>query len=398
MLIQIATYIIPLVELPFLTRVLSPKVFGQIFFLQAISLVLSFIVEYGFNLRATKLFLRCANVNDKASLIGLVFQAKIVLFIFAYGLFLFLFFITNGFFGRINLEHIGVVGLIILGTGFSSFWYYQARELMGWTGLWELSCRIAYLLLIVVFVNNDSDMNFILYVFAICSVMSTLGELIWLFNKENFKLSPWSIVWVEIIDGWHTFVYKNSSSLMSTMSVWILGLISSSTAVAYYVGADKIIKAMVGLSQPVILASYPYFSRLAVTNQHKSYTLIIKYAIATIILSLPVLLSVFFLSPYIINIFLGGKYVSSIETLQILLLVIPFRVLNTIIGHLGLLAQNKDKLVSKLTLIVSGTGIFLCFIGGYSYHHLGMAVAVVMIEVILFVLYLNAFLSGRNKQ
>jgi PST family polysaccharide transporter len=81
-IIQLCSYIIPLVELPFLASVLSVEVLGQIIFLQAIALTLSFFVEYGFNLTASRSLAQNIQYHDdliRAKLIGRVFQAKIIL-------------------------------------------------------------------------------------------------------------------------------------------------------------------------------------------------------------------------------------------------------------------------------------------------------------------------------
>jgi len=81
LLVQISGYIIPLIELPFLARVLSPNVLGQIIFIQVVALTASFFVEYGFNLKAARDFAQCNHDHDqRAKLIAIVFQAKIILF------------------------------------------------------------------------------------------------------------------------------------------------------------------------------------------------------------------------------------------------------------------------------------------------------------------------------
>lgn len=398
-LIQISGYLIPLIELPFLARVLSPNVLGQVIFIQVVALTTSFFIEYGFNLKASRDFAQSYdNVLKKSELIATVFQAKLILLTIVVAIFFGCYFSVEIMSEKIPSEFLLPLFLSMMGFGFSSFWYFQATEKMGWAALWELTTRVSYLICILMFIENDADAINILYYQCFFIVLSSFGEFIWLLLHEKITLVKWQIAWYEIKQGGHAFIYKSSSSILSTMSVWILGLVSSSTAVAYYVGADKIIKAAVGLSQPVILASYPYFSRLAMSNQQQSYSLIIKYCLFAALLIFPTLLVIYYFSPYIIKLFLGEKYLPSIDVLQVLLLVIPLRVLSTIIGHLGLLAQHKDKIISNITLIVSLLGICFCILGGYYYQQTGMAIAIVIIELIVFVLYLAVFLKGKISQ
>lgn len=398
-LVQISGYVIPLIELPFLARVLSPNILGQIIFIQVVALTTSFFVEYGFNLKAARDFAQCNdNFAKRSELIATIFQAKLILFAIVAAIFFGCYFSLEVMSEKIPSDFLVPLFLSMIGFGFSSFWYFQATEKMGWAALWEFTTRLSYLISILLFIKDDSDAINILYFQSFFIVLSTFGEFIWLFLHEKITLVKWQIAWCEIKQGGYAFIYKSSSSILSTMSVWILGLVSSSTAVAYYVGADKIIKAAVGLSQPVILASYPYFSRLAMSNKQQSYSLVVKYCLYAILVIVPFLLITCFFSPYIIKFFLGEKYLPSIDVLQVLLLVIPLRVLSTIIGHLGLLAQHKDKVISNITLMVSLIGICLCFTGGYNYQQIGMAIAVVVIELMMFILYLGVFLRGKINQ
>lgn len=395
-LVQISGYVIPLIELPFLARVLSPNILGQIIFIQVVALTSSFFIEYGFNLKASRDFAQCHdNTLKKSELIATVFQAKLILFAVVAAIFFGCYFSIEIMSEKIPSEFLLPLFLSMIGFGFSSFWYFQATEKMGWAALWEFTTRLSYLISILLFIKDDSDAINILYFQSFFIIVSTFGEFIWLFFHEKITLVKWQIAWCEIKKGGYAFIYKSSSSILNTMSIWILGLVSSSTSVAYYVGADKIIKAAVGLSQPVILASYPYFSRLAMSNKQKNYSLVVKYCLGAILVILPSLLITYFLSPYIIRLFLGEKYLPSIEILKILLLVIPLRVLSTIIGYLGLLAQYKDKVISNITLIVSLIGLCLCFVGGYYYQQIGIAIAVVVIELMMFILYLSVFLRGK---
>lgn len=396
--IQLCSYIVPLIELPFLARVLSVSVLGQIIFAQVIALTLSFFVEYGFNLTASRSLANILHKNNqtfKAELIGIVLQAKIILLTIVSIICFFIYSSVDIIFEKIPQNYLFWMYLSIVGFGFSSFWYFQAYERLAIATTIEFFSRIIYLILILMLVEGDVDAIKVLQIQSLCTLIGAFGQFLLLYNQEKIVFLAWSRAWHEITNGWHTFIYKSSSSISALMSVWVLGFLVSPQAVSYYAGAEKIIKAIVGLTQPLILASYPKFSRLSNKDQLFNQSLIKKYCYISLLLLAPVVFMMIFLSPQIIRFFLGDSFYPAINVFYILVLLIPLRMLTSIIGHLGLLAAQKDKLVSHISLISS----ILCLLIGIAfsavYSEIGMAITVVIIEFLVLLLYAKVFWIKR---
>ena len=77
--------------------------------------------------------------------------------------------------------------------------------------------------------------------------------------------------------------------------------------------------------------------------------------------------------------------------MNILLVVIPLRILTSIIGNLGLLAAKKDRELSVVTLAASAVGLLLGSVLSYFFAQIGMAFSIVTTEVLILLFYIRVF-------
>lgn len=68
-LVQISNYLLPLITLPYLTRVLGAEAFGKVAFAQILMSYLVLLVDYGFSWSATRAVAADRNDSEKISLI-----------------------------------------------------------------------------------------------------------------------------------------------------------------------------------------------------------------------------------------------------------------------------------------------------------------------------------------
>ena len=77
---HVARYLLPLVVVPYLARVLTPSGWGKVAFAQGFSAYLMLVVEYGFNLSATREVARLRGDREKvAAILAGVTGAKFLL-------------------------------------------------------------------------------------------------------------------------------------------------------------------------------------------------------------------------------------------------------------------------------------------------------------------------------
>jgi len=73
-ILQFMNYVVPIVTVPYLTRVLGPERFGLLAFAQAVIVYFDLITDYGFNLSATR---KIATHRDDPEMLSQVFWSTI---------------------------------------------------------------------------------------------------------------------------------------------------------------------------------------------------------------------------------------------------------------------------------------------------------------------------------
>ena len=81
--LQIAKYLLPLITLPYLTRVLEPD--GYAFYAYVVSFMTfaQVFVDFGFNLSGTKRIVKARSVDDENRVVGAVTEARLMLCVLA---------------------------------------------------------------------------------------------------------------------------------------------------------------------------------------------------------------------------------------------------------------------------------------------------------------------------
>ncbi|WP_261857282.1 oligosaccharide flippase family protein [Photobacterium sanguinicancri] len=384
---QVGGYLIPLLEIPFLTRVISPSVLGEVFFIQSWMLTLSLVVEYGFNYNATKKI--AENKNCQKSILAVVSEvtsAKVVscaviTLVLVIGITLFLP-------ASIKLEWVVFAYLQFVGFSFSPYWYFQGKEQLKGVVSFDVTVRFLALGCLFLFVGSDVDAGYILLIQGGAGFALTVITNGMMFYKEGAPQINIVLGIKALKAGWHYFLFKSSSTVLLSMNSILVGFISSMELLAIYVGAEKIMKAILGLSNPVITAFYPYFCTVLKENKVK-YLKELKYFIATLT-SLGILGVVIGLFSYewIINLFLGASYVNSKDILVVYLFLIPLRMMSQSISVGYLLPNEKVKLTSKVVLLSTLLNLTLAIVLINAFSVIGMVYTILAVECFLILAFL----------
>jgi len=352
MAVQAGSYILPLINVPYLLRVIGPEHYGLIAFSQAVMVYFVTLNDYGFNLSATReLALRRDDLALRSEIYSAVMAIKCTLCTLSFLILCVLVYFVPRFHsnGAVFFASFGIV----VGTMMFPQWFFQGIEKMYWISVVNLTANLIFTVGIYVLVRHSSDYLIAAVVQAAGKVLAGILGLIILFSTEHVKLSVPTLAQVRhrLIDGWHLFMSSAAATLYTSSNAVVLGFVCGMTQVGYFSAAYKIFAAGQMLVSPMCQAVYPHVCSLA----HQSRELAVNYLRKVMIviggLAFCGGLLVLFLAPVIVRVAMGPKYMASVPVLQFMAMT-PFAcAVNNIYGTQGMLNFGMKPEYSRIIVL-----------------------------------------------
>lgn len=382
-------YLVPLLLIPYLTRVLGVEKFGIYGFACTIIGYFSIFVRYGFDYSATKY---TALIRDDFNSLHKYFSTIICsrLLLASAGSFILLILCVLIDQMRAELLMFSSGLLILFGTALTPTWLFQGMESMKFmtavTGLAKLSS----LLLIIFIVKSESQYQLAFFFYSIGFFISGICGIViaLLMFKIRWVKIKFSDIVVEIRNGWYVFLSGLGSSLYLEANVLILGLTSSYIVVGYYYAATRIIRAANQLTQPFVQALFPYMSRKLNSAGKAEYGIQLFKKIGKAYACILLLFSVgiFNISSMLVTLYLGDSFQPSINNIKILSVVILIGGLNHYLGVTGMVNLGHQRAFARFTWIAGVVGSLGCLILSFFWEDKGASCALVLAEFTLFTL------------
>lgn len=395
--LQAATYILPLLTVPYLVRVLGPERFGLIAFAQAFLQYFVLMTDYGFNLSATReISIHRNDAERVASIFTGVMLIKAAFTLAGFAVLCCLVFSIERFRAEwvVYLFSFGAV----IGNLLFPVWLFQGRERMKEVAALNILARVISVVLIFVFIRTGEDYIYTPLINSAGGIVAGLVSLRLACSKLGVgfgRPSPAEIK-KQLAEGRHIFFSTIAINLYTTSNTFILGVFTNNTIVGYYSGGEKIIRAVQGLMNPLIQTLYPYISKLASESKEKAVVFILRTGRRVGAAAFIVSLFLFALAEPISNIILGAQFRESINVIRIMSFL-PFIIgLSTIFAYFFLLAFGYTKTLSRIigfSALVSVLGAVV-FVYLFDMKHIGISINIVITEILVFVL---SFLAYKDK-
>lgn len=388
--LQMASYLLPLLTLPYLVRVLGPEKFGLVMFAQAFILILMIFVEYGFNLSATKEVSVHRDDKDKINKIfNSVMGIKIILILFCLLVLSIIVFSIDRFSTNWEIYYLSF-GMLI-GQAILPIWFYQGIEDMKYITILNIFIKIIYTVSVFIFILEKDDYIYLPIINSVGYILIGLIAL-WHVNskfKIFFQLPSFSDINRQLKYGFPIFITSLQGNLLASSSVFILGLFASNTIVGYYAAIEKLVKAFNMLFSPITQALFPLVSNKMKLSIGDGRHFLIKLGTKIMLFVLFVVSIIFIFHEEIVAIIFGSEYSDYSIILQILAPWLFLGVLNNFIGIQYLTAAGYSKYYMQsfsyatvLTLV-----LFWILTSKFSYYGLTSSMLIGELSLTIFMLY-----------
>ncbi|OOF86128.1 oligosaccharide flippase family protein [Rodentibacter ratti] len=360
--LQVINYVLPLLTLPYLVRVLDVETYGLVMFAQSFIIFFNILVDFGFNLSATKdVAIYRENKEKLTEVYSSVMIIKCLLILVSLILLTLIIHLSDRFLGNKSVYYLSF--LWVIGQALFPVWYFQGIEKMKYITVVNIVAKFLFTGCIFLFVKENSDYLFVPLFNGLGMVIAAIISL-WLVHislKQKICWQKLSTLWFYFKQSSTFFLSRASLSIYTSANSFVLGLFSTNTVVGYYAIADQLYKALQAFYTPLSQVLYPYIAK------ERNIGLFKKIFKASVILNIVGILILFFIVKDVFAILFTQKIgIESITVFNVFLVASLIVVPSILLGYpfLGALGYSKEANLSVIygsILHIFGLGLLILF-------------------------------------
>ena len=385
--LQVFNTIVPLVTLPYITRVLGTTNYG--IFSIALNWITYFqvIVEYGFGFTGARK-VSIQTDNDVQPLYSRIIMARLILLILSYIAMNIISLIS-----KVSLERyisMNILFLVIIGVSFQLTWLFQGKQDMKFITIVNAISRLISVVMVFLLVKSRENLYFYCFCYSSTFILSALIGIILANIKYGLKVRFCKLADAinELKDGWYLFISQAMSKIISVVGTTVLGFVATESAIGIYSAIYKLPYILIMFFSPMSQALYPDIS-IKFAESYKKGIRTLKNAALFIIplFSFGGLMVILFRTK-IISIAFGKEYLEyELITIPLIIWMI-LSVTNNLLGVQFLVASGNQKAYSQAISIGAIIIVILNFVMGMLFNVYGISIATMVGELVLTIILL----------
>lgn len=377
---QILLMVLPIVTLPYITRVLGAHDLGINAYIMSICSYFIMFAILGLNNYAKR---EIAYVRDDKIKLNKTFWEIQLLSILTTSIAYFVFVIYVFYYGKYTLFFL-ICSITIIANIFDFSWLFIGLEKFKSLTIRSVIVKILSVILIFAFVKTKDDLAIYMLINALSVLISNLAlvpfikEVGFIKDIKSLKLTKhlkYSLIFL---------IPQVSISLYTIVNKIMLGVISNVTDVAFFDSADKIVRLTFSVLMSLSTVLMPVIANKVASGKISDIKEIIKKSFSfSLMAALPMMTGLMAISHNLIPLFLGTQYksVGSVVFLESLI-ILPMAVAN-IVGNQYLFPMNKIKVYNFSLILGSIVNLILNVPFIYFFGVLGAAFTAFLSELVV---------------
>ena len=379
LLYQITAILLPLITMPYVSRVLSPQGVGTNSLTNANTQYFMLLGTLGITMYATK---KIATVRENKRKLRQtfweIFSIQFIGCMISYVIFV----LVLGLNSSLGMYYM-LQGFFILSSAIDISWYFVGIEDFKNASIRSFFVKVTSVILIFIFVKDSNDLwKYIL----INSLTMFVGQFVmWFYvDKSNFSFKSLEKLKLKkhMLPVLVLFIPQVASQIYTVLDKTMLGVYSPTVDVGYYDQSQKIVRILLTIITSLGMVMMPRIASLTSKNQHDLVKDTLKKSFTVIsFLAVPIAFGIMSVSDRFIPLFFGYEYISVIPLLKISSVLIIIIGLGNVFGTQYMIAVGKNKEYTISVCVGAVVNFILNLILIPKYSALGAVIATVSAEL-----------------
>lgn len=374
--------LIPLISIPYISRVLDPAGVGKVGFIDSFTYYFIAIAEFGIVVYGTR---EVARLRDDREALRQLVAELLVLHLVTSACAILLYSVAI----FIIWERLQDTRLLLFSFSFllvNSFaceWYFLGTERFKYITIRSLITRMLGLASIFFLIKLPADYYLYYGIMVVAACCNGVWNTVSLFRELplQFKGLNWKRhIRLTLV----TYAISLLYSVTIMLDNVLVGLASTAAAVAFYSFAAKIIRVAAVLLSDSLLVFFPKIVHLIKEKKTEEMQLVLLRNVQFIIFfSVPLCAGLFLLSDELVNVYLGKSFFPVAENIRIIALLPFVKLLSLFIARQVLVANNKEKLSMFSLAVGSCTMLVLMPAFSFYFSSKGACIAITATEIVI---------------
>ena len=389
---QILTIILPIITVPYVTRIFTSEALGNYVFYNSIVSYFSLFAMLGIGVYGTK---QIAAASDVSSTFWNIYAIQLVASILAISVYVIAIFSIPQMGGIIPL----IVGITLFAKMIDISWLFSGKEDFKKITIRNIVVRLIGVISIFTFVKSSDDLY--LYVFLIV-IFDFLGQFVmWVpakkfikrpsFNAKVIKKNLHPIVLL--------FLPQVAISLYVVLDRTLLGLLGSYSDVGIYEQGQKLISILLKVVSSLGVVMLPRVANLLSERRDKEAQNMVKFSfILYNLIIFPMIFGLIAVNEVFVKLFLGKNFQDVKYVLYVIVFNIMFVGWTNILGYQVLVVRNKNKEFMLSTTIPAFVSVAVNIAVIPFFGYIGASITSVVVEILVFAIqwYYSRNIINKN--